>query len=56
MAGDRDAAVLRRECDPRGWLRPADGEEAMIENVLVSVVSLLVLLYLFVALLRPEVF
>jgi K+-transporting ATPase KdpF subunit len=34
----------------------ADGDEAMIENILLTIVSVLVLLYLFIALLRPEVF
>jgi len=37
-------------------MRAADGEALMIENVLLTIISLLVLIYLFVALLHPEVF
>jgi K+-transporting ATPase KdpF subunit len=37
-------------------LRPPDGEGAMIENILLTIVSLAVLIYLFVALVRPEEF
>ena len=40
----------------RHGLRPRDGRQAMIENVLLTAVSLLVVLYLGIALLRPEVF
>jgi K+-transporting ATPase KdpF subunit len=43
----------RRDCSR---LRPADGDKAMIENILLSIVSILVLVYLFVALIKPEVF
>jgi K+-transporting ATPase KdpF subunit len=53
---DPDHPVLHRDCDSCGQLRPVDGGEAMIENILLTIVSALVLLYLFVALLRPEVF
>jgi len=39
-------------------VRSADGprEDTVIENILLTVVSLAILVYLFVALIRPEVF
>jgi len=40
-------------------LRPADGQgegRPMIENIILTVISLALLVYLFVALVRPEVF
>ncbi|HVC79742.1 MAG TPA: potassium-transporting ATPase subunit F [Chloroflexota bacterium] len=37
-------------------MRTANGDALMIENILLTIISLLVLIYLFVALLRPEVF
>jgi len=40
-------------------LRPADGNgegPPMIENIILTIVSLAILVYLFVALVRPEVF
>jgi hypothetical protein len=37
-------------------VRPADGREAVMENILLTIVSAAVLIYLFVALVYPEVF
>ena len=37
-------------------MRSVDGREAMIENILLTIVTAAVLIYLFVALLYPEVF
>jgi K+-transporting ATPase KdpF subunit len=48
--------VFHRHDFVRDWLRSTDGEQAMIENILLTIISLLVLIYLFIALLRPEVF
>jgi K+-transporting ATPase KdpF subunit len=33
-----------------------DGRLPMIENILLTIITILVLIYLFVALIRPEVF
>lgn len=37
-------------------MRRTDGRIAMIQNILLTIVTILVLIYLFVALIRPEVF
>jgi K+-transporting ATPase KdpF subunit len=46
-------------CRDRGvciWVRPVDGREKMIENIILTVISVAVLIYLLVALIRPEMF
>jgi K+-transporting ATPase KdpF subunit len=52
----RHRPVLPGDRALRYRLRSNDGDKAMIENILLTIVSVLVLAYLFIALLRPEVF
>ncbi len=56
MGHAADGPVLSGGRRLRSWLRSIDGDKTMIENIVLTVISLLVLAYLFVALLRPEVF
>ena len=57
--GPGDGRLLCPQRRLRRRLRPADGHgegRPMIENIILTVVSLAILVYLFVALVRPEVF
>jgi K+-transporting ATPase KdpF subunit len=56
VARGGNGSVICRDGGIRDLLRSIDGGQTMIENILLTIISLLVLIYLFIALLRPEIF